>query len=316
MPKEALLFPGQGVLPKDIIGSYNKICDLNLSITQRRISQVQGALNKIHGTSEFDIINALQDETSPQFQKTAFVQPVVYALSIASYELARERLHPAFVAGHSLGEYSAITAACVISPEEGADIVTYRGAFMQEAGDHHKSRLVNIVGLTMEQIEKICELKNPEGIPMVEIALINGPVLTVVGCKESNVPLVEELAKSAGAKRTLTLQTSGAFHTLYMQEVVAKLAQVFSRYNFGKVQTPVVANIDGEAVESGVYPVDNLLRSLTNPVQWTRSLDTLRQKGVEEFIEVGPGSSLQSLVRLNGIPREQIKSVFDYGFID
>lgn len=309
MSKEALLFPGQGPA-KDIVQCYTQLSILDPNNIRRRITQAQEALNTVHGSSAFDIIRALGDVSSPQFQKTALVQPVIYALCIAAYELAKDKLHPAFVAGHSLGEYPAITIAGVISPEEGAEIVVYRGAYMQEESNRYKSKLVSISGLTLEQIAKMCETRIAEDTLAAQIALINGPLLVVVGCAETDVLLVEQLAKSAGAKRSLILQTAGAFHTFYMQEVVAKLRQVFSRYNFGKVQTPVVANIDGEVVESGIYPVDNLLRSLINPVKWVKSHDTLRQRGVDTFIEVGPGSSLQSLARLNGVPREQIKSVF------
>lgn len=305
MSKEALLFPGQGLSPKDIIEFYTKLNSLDPNSIGKRISQAQEALNKIHGTLEFDIIHTLRNKSSSEFQKTAFIQPVVYVLSIAAYELSKYKLHPSFVAGHSLGEYSAITASGVIEPEEGLEIVTYRGSFMQDAGNRNNCKLVSLQGIKIEQAIKICE----SGLS--EIALINGPELVVVGCDKSNIPLIEEMAKAAGAKRTITLQTSGAFHTSYMQEVVTKLEQIFSRYKFRKVQIPVIANIDGEIVESGVYPIDNLLKSLTNPVQWAKSQNKLKQIGVDEFIEVGPSNSLQSLARLNGIPKDQFKSVLD-----
>ncbi|MFH0937105.1 MAG: ACP S-malonyltransferase [Candidatus Daviesbacteria bacterium] len=305
MSKEALLFPGQGLSSKDIIGFYTKLNSLDPSSIGRRILQVQEALNKVHGTSEFDVMYTLGDESSSNYQKTAFIQPVIYALSIAAYELSKDKLHPFFVLGHSLGEYSAITASGVIELEEGLEMVTYRGFFMQDAGNRNNCRLVSLQGIGIEQAIKLRESG------LLEIALINGPELIVVGCVESNIPLVEEMARAAGAKRTVILQTSGAFHTSHMQEVVVKLEQIFLRYKFGEVKIPVIANIDGEIVESGVYPKGNLLKSLTNPVQWAKSQNKLKQIGVDEFIEVGPGNSLQSLARLNGIPKEQIKSVLD-----
>lgn len=160
----ALLFPGQGLPPKDIVTCYQKLNDIDPTHVQQRLGQAQDAINRIHGTAAFDISGALKDEQSPSYGQTAFVQPVVYTLSILTSEITDKRsvarIAPGFVAGHSLGEYSALTRAGVIGFEEGIDLVTYRGQVMEEACQKTKSVLLRISGLTEEVVRNICQSGN------------------------------------------------------------------------------------------------------------------------------------------------------------
>lgn len=302
MPKEAVLFPGQGLSPQEIIGFFNKLDNLNSDIVRRQLSLAQDVINQVHGSLEFSLLSSLADEKSPSFERTAFVQPLVYSLSVISYEITHQ--NPDFVAGHSLGEYAAITVAEVVEGEEGINLVVHRGKFMQEACDQTPSRLVSVQGLTLEAIQNILQQDDTR---FAEVALINTPDIIVVGCAAELVPEVEQLTKSAGASKTTRLNTAGAFHTSFMADVVAKLELVMPQFKQPKI--PLVPNLTGELVEDGQFSKDLLLKALTNPVQWAKGLYTLRTSGVQNFYEAGPGRSLKSLNRLNGFSRDQTRNV-------
>lgn len=315
MSVEVCLFPGQGLAAGDIIGFYSKLEGIDSQVTSRKIAQAQEALNRVHGSSEFNVPGSLTDPASSSFKKTSFVQPVIYALSMTAYELSRAHhlLDPALVAGHSLGEYAAITAAGVITYGEGLDLVTNRGFFMQGACDKNPSTLVLLMGASLETAEKVCSQSArgvcPEG--SAQTALINAPDMIVVGCAEKSAPTVEQLAKLAGAKKTLSLNTAGAFHTLYMQEAADNLAKLLSAYSLQKVKIPVVANLSGAIIEEGsTYSTANLVQSMTEPIQWSHTIFTLRLVA-DRFIEVGPGNSLQILNGRNGVPRGQTTNVLN-----
>lgn len=314
MSVEACLFPGQGLAAGDITGFYSKLEGIDPQVTLRKVAQAQEALNIVHGSSEFNVLGSLADPVSPSFRKTSFVQPVIYALSMTAYEVARAHhlLNPAMVAGHSLGECSAITAAGAITYEEGLHLVARRGLFMQEAYDKNPSTLVLLMGASLEAAEKICSQSTRGICPAgsAEIALINAPDMMVVGCAEKSAPTVEQLAKLAGAKKTLSLKTAGAFHTSYMKEAAENLSKLLSGYSLQEVQIPVVANLSGAIIERGKYPVTSLVKSMTEPVQWSHTIFILRLVA-DRFIEVGPGNSLQILNGRNGVPREQTTNVLN-----
>lgn len=314
MTIEACLFPGQGLPAADIIGFYSKLGGIDPQVTSRKIAQAQEALNRVHGVSEFNVLDSLADPASPSFKKTSFVQPVIYALSMTAYDLAREHhfLNPAVVAGHSLGEYAAITAAGVITYEEGLDLVTNRGLFMQGACDKNPSTLVLLMGVSLETAEKIC-LQSAKGVcpeGSAQTALINAPDIIAVGCAEKSASTVEQMAKLAGAKKTLSLNTAGAFHTKYMEEAAERMLDLLDKYSLGMIQIPIVANLSGAILESDTYSASNLVRSMTRPVQWSHTVFTLRLIA-DKFIEVGPGNSLQVLNGRNGISKEQTANVLD-----
>lgn len=300
----ALFFPGQGLATKDIIACYQKLNGVDSKHVQQRLGQAQEAINKVHGTSAFDISGALKDEKSPSYGQTAFVQPVVYTLSILTSEITDRRgvarIAPSFVAGHSLGEYSALTRAGVIGFEEGIDLVTYRGQVMEEACQKTKSVLLRISRLTEDQVRDIC---NSRELGITQVALINAPTLIVVGCRVENAPKVDELAKGKGAGGASDLGTAGAFHTIFMKEPANKLESKLSGYSFKDPEVPVIVNLTGEPETSGLALKQNLPESMVKPVQWAKTLDTLRSKGVTIFGEVGPGNSLASLNKINGIEK-------------
>ncbi len=308
--KSAQLFPGQGLAPQEIIDCYHQLKKISRYRTQNRIADTQEALDKIHGAKAFDLVAALEDKDSDYFGLTSFVQPVVYTLSVLTSEIAdargSERITPNMVAGHSLGEYSALTKAGVIPFKNGLEIVTFRGLVMQEACLDEPSALVSINGLDEESVkDKVCQQTG------AEIALVNAPTLIVVGVSKDGVADIEELAIKAGARRVSTLPTAGAFHTHFMQEASEKLDEFMNRFEFSTPRIPVVANLSGELSNSEVALKHHLVEGMVNPVKWAKVIQTMRDAGVTIFREAGPGKSLAALNTRNGLSEEQTISVLE-----
>lgn len=308
--KSALLYPGQGLAPQEIIDCYHQLRSVDPGLTRKRIVLIQKAFDKIHGAKTFDLIAALEDKDSPSFGLTSFVQPVVYALSVLTSEIAETkgstRITPSLVAGHSLGEYSALAKAGVVSFENGLEIVTFRGLVMQEACQDTPSSLVSINGLNEELVrDNVCQQSG------TEIALINAPTLIVVGVSKNGAVDIEKLAKEAGARLVSILPTAGAFHTRFMRKASEKLDEFIQKYEFSNPQIPVVANLTGEPSSSGRALKNHLVEGMTNPVKWAKVIRTMRDAGVTTFGETGPGKSLAALNRINGLPEEQTISVLE-----
>lgn len=308
--KSAQIFPGQGLASQEIIDYYHQLLKVSRYRTQNYIVRTQKALDKFHGAKTFDLKAALEDKDSSHFGLTSFVQPVVYTLSVLTSEIAdakgSERITPHMVAGHSLGEYSALTKAGVISFKNGLEIITFRGLVMQEACQDNPSSLVSINGLNEELVkDKICQQTG------AEIALINAPTLIVVGISKDGVADVEKLAQEAGARRVSTLPTAGAFHTHFMQKASEKLDKFIAGYEFFDPQIPVVTNLTGEVSNSGRAIKHHQVEVMINPVRWAKGIQTMRDAQVTTFAETGPGKSLAALNRINGVPEEQTISILE-----
>ncbi len=311
--RAALLFPGQGLPSKDIVACYQRLNSIDSTHIQQRLGRAQDAINKVHGSAAFDINIALQDEKSPSFTQTSFVQPVVYTLSVLTSEITDAhgiaRIAPSFVAGHSLGEYSALTRAKVFDFEQGVDLVTYRGLVMEEACQKTKSVLLRISGLAEDRVRELCQ---PGGTRIAEVALINAPTLIVVGCAAEAATEVDRLAKEAGARGATDLGTAGAFHTTFMEEAADKLDKKLFEYDFKHPEIPVVTNFTGKPIYHSMQAQDHLIQGMINPVQWAKVLETLQTSGVTVFAEVGPGTSLAALNRINNIPEDRTINVLNW----
>lgn len=318
MAIEACLFPGQGLKAKDIVKFYNQLDTLTPQTLATRLAQVQEALKTIHGTSVFNVQTSLQSEASNHFGFTAFVQPIIYALSMTAYEYTygQFKKKPDVVAGQSLGEYSAITAAGSLTTDEGIKLVAWRGAYMQEAYDQRPSTLINLVGVSLGQASMICNSWEPirrlNNMGEAKVALINAPEVIVIGCEKKSADLLSQLATVQGkAKKVTSLETSGAFHTFYMDGAATKLGDKLIKFPLGQMHIPVISNLTGELIKEGVSPLEYLVASMTKPVQWAKTIALLRSLGVESFIESGPGTSLLALNSRNGIPKEQTRNILD-----
>lgn len=306
----AILFPGQGLRPEEICSYSQLLKRNNPNLVHQDLLLAQTALDKLHGEGVFNIEQALEDPSSPDYGKTSFVQPLVYTLSVVAYEIMRpgfrnRNIVPKVMAGHSLGEYSALTAAGVLPFEKGIEIVSYRGMVMQRACDETPSNLVSIRGLTEDVVsQEVCQKS------LAMIALINAPDLIVVGCAAEDLPTIKQLAKEAGSQRVDLLDTAGAFHTLFMQSAASQLEQFLADYSFANPEYPIVANRTGKPLTSGSSWRNYLVKSMVSPVRWADCLKTIKGVGVkffdiELFVESGPGTSLTRLNVLNGIHEEQ-----------
>lgn len=304
----ALLFPGQGLSPKDIRENFQQLRNINPDLVMRRFESAQQAVGEINSAAGFDLLSSLGNEDSPCFDKTSFVQPVVYVLSVLSYEIYQtktnhRKVNPQYVAGHSLGEYTALTAASVTTFEDGIKIVTARGKFMQEACERTKSELVSIHGLEKEGVESVCRETG------TTIALINAPNLIVIGTAEGQFEHIQTMAKERGAKRVAKLQTAGAFHSPHMQEAADKLDRFLEGFTLNDPQIPVIPNLTGQPSKSGNALRQHLVESMVMPVKWADTIGYMRTTGINCFIELGLGNSLTALNKVNNVPDGQTKNL-------
>lgn len=303
--KIVFLFPGQGVLALDIINYYKALKDKDSEKTEEFFGFLQESINEINPEPNFILSEILADEKSLAWGQTAFIQPLTYTLSILTHQILQKEkpeITPSFVLGHSLGAFSALTAAGALPFQDGIKIVTARGKFMQEESAKQNTGMCVILGLTEEKINELCTKTN------TAIALQNAPTAFVIGCSRDLFPQVEEEAKTLGATKTIRLETSGAFHTPHMQGAYTKFKEFF-QYELLTPQTPVVTNIYGTATTDPIQLKTDAIESIINPVNWTQMMNFLKTQNIDSYIELGPGTSLLSLSRLNGIEREKLTQI-------
>lgn len=302
--KTAFLFSGQGVQANIVCEHYKFLKDKDADRTERLIQLLQNSLNEINPQAGFEVVRGLDDDSLTCWEKTSFAQPLIYTLSILTFELIQDKKPssyiPSYVMGHSLGAFSALTASGSLPFEQGCKVVSARGKFMQEESEKSDNGMCAVIGLTEDKVREICEKTN------TTIALINGPTAFVVGCQKAVFPKIEQEAASLGAAKTIRLGTSGAFHTKAMQGAYKKFKEFFGQYSLLKPQIPVVCNMIGKAsVDAGELRYD-CIESIVNPVNWMRMMNFLKDNEVECYIESGPGNSLTSLCRINGVEKEKI----------
>lgn len=294
-----LLFPGQGLAAEDIFNYYAAINDLSGGVVRRYLKAAEEL-------SSIPLLSILEDRDSSALESTAIMQPVVYALSMAAFELVRQRekivSHTQFVAGHSLGEYAALTAAQVFSFEDGMRMVTKRGELMEEACKKRPSRLISVLGWGESQIQDFCRETG------TQMALVNAPTNIVIGCLAEKVEEVADIIKTRGARRIIPLTTAGAFHTEFMQDAANGLNDFLNDFEFKDPQCTVVANLTGQASKSGRALRSHMIESMVNPVRWADSVGFMNQENVI-FYEIGPGNSLAALNRQNAVPSEKTKDI-------
>ncbi len=302
--KTAFLFSGQGVQTNVVCEHYKFLKNKDVDRTKKFVAEMQNSLNEINPLEKFDVERSLANESLSSWNKTSFVQPLTYTLSILTFEFVKDRklsnYVPTYMLGHSLGAFSALTAAGSLPFEQGCRVVSARGKFMQEESEKADNGMCAVIGLTAEKVNEICEKTH------TTIALINGPTAFVIGCPRNVFPQVEQEATLLGAAKTIRLGTSGAFHTKAMQGAYEKFKEFFGRYPLLKAQISVVSNMDGRGSVDGEELRRDCIESIINPVNWMRMMNFLKEKGVDYYIESGPGTSLTSLCRINGVEKEKI----------
>jgi [acyl-carrier-protein] S-malonyltransferase len=229
---------------------------------------------------------------------TEITQPAILTVSVAAQRvLAEHGIQPQFVAGHSLGEYSAHVAAGTLSFADAVRTVAKRGKYMQEAVRVGVGAMAAILALGLEPLEAACRQAAEETSGTVSPANINSPDQIVISGSKSAVERAAELAKEKGAKRAVMLPVSAPFHCALMQPAQDRLAQDLGALQFSAPRLPVVTNVDARLIRSSEESRDALVRQVTGAVQWVRSIQILIAAGVQTFVEVGPGKVLSGLLR-------------------
>ena len=285
MAKTAILFPGQGAqyvgMAKDLYDSHPQIKDL-----YSRAEKVLGCgLAKISFEGPAEVL-----------VQTRYTQPAIFTHSVALWTLLEDlRLQPAFTAGHSLGEYSALVAAGALSFEDGLEAVRNRSLLMQDACEKSDGTMAAIIGLTEKEVLPICQEARAYGI--IQPANFNSKDQIAISGERRAVEKGAELAKERGAKRAILLEVAGAFHSELMRPAQTQFKQVLDRLEVKKPAVPVVANVNAEPVSEPPQIKELLADQITMPVLWHQSVERMYREGIRTFVEIGPGRVLQGLLK-------------------
>ena len=240
---------------------------------------------------------------------TENTQPAILAASIAALRcLDARRARADFVAGHSLGEYSALVAAGALSFEEALRVVRQRGQFMQEAVPAGEGAMAALLGVDVEAVEAVCLEASERGV--CSPANINSPNQVVIAGHKSAVEYAVTLAKQRGAKRAVMLAVSAPFHCALMKPAAERLGPVLAETAFTDLNVPLITNVDAAIITSGEAARGALVRQVASPVRWSESVKRLVDEGVTRFVEIGPGKVLSGLIKAIQ-PGAQILNVED-----
>ncbi len=227
--------------------------------------------------------------------QTVNAQPAILTVSVACLKAASSMdgglLFPAFMAGHSLGEYTALVAAGVLDFKEAVQLTRQRGRLMQEAGERVPGGMAAIIGLDELSVEEICQETG------AQIANLNSPAQIVIGGSRETLVRAMDLARAMGARRIVPLRVSGAFHSHLMQPAAEGMAQEISRLNFRDSSVPIVVNSTARPVTDAAEIKQELLLQLSSCVQWQKSVEYMVSAGVSTFVEIGPGQVLNGLIK-------------------
>ena len=231
-----------------------------------------------------------------ELRLTVNTQPAILTSSIAALRTLEARGARAdFVAGHSLGEYTALVAAGSLKFDDALGAVRKRGLYMQEAVPPGEGAMAALIGIDLEMVQSLCAEASSRGV--CAPANVNSPNQTVIAGHRPAVERAVELAKAKGAKRAVMLAVSAPFHCELMKPAAERLAALFTETEFSGLKVPLVTNVDAELISCGNEARDALLRQVASPVRWRESIQRLLDEGVTRFIEVGPGKVLSGLVR-------------------
>ncbi|SFU50587.1 [acyl-carrier-protein] S-malonyltransferase [Pustulibacterium marinum] len=278
----AYIFPGQGAqfvgMGKDLYDNYPEAKEL---------------FEKANEILGFRITDIMFDGTAEDLKETKVTQPAIFLHSVILSKVLGDNFQPDMVAGHSLGEFSALVAAGVLEFEDALKLVSQRALAMQKACEVQPSTMAAVLALADDVVEKICE--ETEGI--VVAANYNCPGQLVISGEIEAINAACEKMKEAGAKRALVLPVGGAFHSPLMEPAREELAKAIEETSFATPKCPIYQNVTTTAVTDAEKIQKNLIAQLTAPVKWTQSVENMIADGATLFTEVGPGKVLQGLVK-------------------
>lgn len=281
--KKAYLFPGQGA---QFVGMGKDLYD-NLPLAKEMFEKA----NEILG---FRITDLMFSGTDEDLRQTKVTQPAIFLHSVILAETLGSDFTPDMVAGHSLGEFSALVAAKAMSFEDGLRLVAARANAMQKACEATPSTMAAILGLEDNIVEDICaSIKDEVVVP----ANYNSPGQLVISGSVAGIEKACALAKEVGAKRALTLSVGGAFHSPLMLPAQEELAKAIENTKFNSPICPIYQNVNAEAMTDANLIKENLIKQLTAAVRWTQISKAMVEDGATIFIEVGPGTVLQGLIK-------------------
>jgi [acyl-carrier-protein] S-malonyltransferase len=295
------IFPGQG---SQYAGMGRELAEA--------FPVARGVFNEADRALGFSLSELCFSGPDEALKLTENTQPAILAASVAAYHALEENgIHPDYVAGHSLGEYSALVAAGALKFADAIRLVRKRGQYMQEAVPRGEGAMAAVLGLRPGQVAEICR-KATDGKVMP--ANLNSPEQTVISGDAAAVKSAVEQASAAGAKRAVMLPVSAPFHSELMRPAQERLEKDLRAAEFSPLKIPLVTNVDAALITSGAEAREALIRQVTLPVRWEESIRELIEQGATTFVEVGPGRVLSGLLRqidrsVHSVNVEDVKSL-------
>ncbi|RIV21048.1 [acyl-carrier-protein] S-malonyltransferase [Alicyclobacillaceae bacterium I2511] len=285
--KLGFVFPGQGA---QCVGMGWELAN-NYEAASKIVRQADEVLG-------FALSDLMYQGPLSQLKLTFHTQPALLTASVAAYQVWLEEtgIRPQVVAGHSLGEYSALVVAGVLDFPAAVHLVYMRGRWMDEAVPAGQGGMTAVLGMEAAALEEVCRQAS-QGDSVVELANVNCPGQIVISGAMPAVQRAGTLAKAAGAKRVIPLEVSGPFHSSLMRPAAAKLSEALAKTDFHRTSMPIVTNVDAIPHVEPVQIRSTLEKQLYQPVLWEQDVHTMLEMGVEAFVEFGPGNILSGLIR-------------------